>query len=197
MLMMSPFRGRGRGRSISWDAESLIWSVYEVAQSSGRRSAGCEERVPVEQEHAAGQLHDSGASSPPAPGSRCGGRWLSGQQRNRVENRPLDVTGLMELLGIRCGGRYLPYALVAREGRPDGARSRRTSVRLLLGRCGACGRPPPPAPGVPELLSGAAFAAMAATGATGFTAAAHYWLAACGVALVLIDVAVKRPPPTS
>ncbi|MFC5148927.1 prepilin peptidase [Streptomyces aureoversilis] len=66
--------------------------------------------------------------------------------------------------------------------------------RLLLGRCGTCRRAFPPARGVPELLSGAAFASIAATGAGGFTAAAHYWLAACGVALVLIDVAVKRLP---
>ncbi|KUN58963.1 hypothetical protein AQJ46_41675 [Streptomyces canus] len=29
---------------------------------------------------------------------------------------------------------------------------------------------------------------------TGWTAAAHYWLAACGIALVMIDVAVHRLP---
>ncbi|MFI1259262.1 prepilin peptidase [Streptomyces netropsis] len=64
----------------------------------------------------------------------------------------------------------------------------------IRGRCGACRQRIPPAPAVPELLAGLGFAAIAATGTTGWTAAAHYWLAACGVALVLIDVTVKRLP---
>ncbi|MFF4531590.1 prepilin peptidase [Streptomyces sp. NPDC001407] len=65
---------------------------------------------------------------------------------------------------------------------------------LLLGRCPTCQHRLRPTPAVPELLAGTAFAAIAATGVTGFTAAAHYWLAACGVALVLIDIAVQRLP---
>ncbi|WP_370417291.1 prepilin peptidase [Streptomyces sp. QH1-20] len=45
-----------------------------------------------------------------------------------------------------------------------------------------------------ELLAAAAFAALAAGGATSGFAAAQYWLAACGVALALIDLAVQRLP---
>ncbi|MEU2516104.1 prepilin peptidase [Streptomyces syringium] len=63
-----------------------------------------------------------------------------------------------------------------------------------LGRCRACRRRVLPPPVLPEALAGLSFAAIAASGSTGWTAAAHYWLAACGVALVLIDAAVHRLP---
>ncbi|MFD8417407.1 prepilin peptidase [Streptomyces sp. NPDC059650] len=69
--------------------------------------------------------------------------------------------------------------------------------RLLLpisGRCPACAeRIGPPALSV-ELSAAAVFAAVAAGGATGWVAAAQYWLAACGIALALIDLAVQRLP---
>lgn len=68
------------------------------------------------------------------------------------------------------------------------------SVHLMRGRCTACRTRLSPARGVPELLTAVVFAALAATGMTGWTAAAHYWLAACGVALAIIDVAVHRLP---
>ncbi|MFE3558700.1 prepilin peptidase [Streptomyces sp. NPDC059193] len=38
------------------------------------------------------------------------------------------------------------------------------------------------------------FAAIAIAGATGWFAAAQYWLAACGIALALVDLAVQRLP---
>ncbi|MGW4890718.1 prepilin peptidase [Kitasatospora sp. NPDC004240] len=44
------------------------------------------------------------------------------------------------------------------------------------------------------MLSSAAFAAIAASGSTGWLAAAQYWFAACGMALVLVDIAVHRLP---
>jgi leader peptidase (prepilin peptidase)/N-methyltransferase len=39
-----------------------------------------------------------------------------------------------------------------------------------------------------------AFALVAAAGLTGWLAAAHYWVAACGTALILIDAKVHRLP---
>ncbi|MEU0108341.1 A24 family peptidase [Streptomyces sp. NPDC006251] len=68
------------------------------------------------------------------------------------------------------------------------------SLQLVRGRCAACRERIPPAPGVAELLTAVVFAGLAVSGMTGWTAAAHYWLAACGTALVMIDVAVHRLP---
>jgi leader peptidase (prepilin peptidase)/N-methyltransferase len=63
-----------------------------------------------------------------------------------------------------------------------------------LGRCPACRSRIPPGALVPELLAAAAFTAIAAGGAVGWFAAAQYWLAACGVVLILVDLAVRRLP---
>ncbi|WP_063803906.1 prepilin peptidase [Streptomyces canus] len=68
------------------------------------------------------------------------------------------------------------------------------TLQLVRGRCAACRERIPPAPGVSEVLTAVVFASLAAFGMTGWTAAAHYWLAACGIALVMIDVAVHRLP---
>ncbi|MFC7914030.1 prepilin peptidase [Streptomyces sp. NPDC057386] len=43
-------------------------------------------------------------------------------------------------------------------------------------------------------MTALAFALVAATGLTGWLAAAHYWVAACGTALILIDAKVHRLP---
>jgi leader peptidase (prepilin peptidase)/N-methyltransferase len=45
-----------------------------------------------------------------------------------------------------------------------------------------------------ELMAAAAFTGIALGGASGWLAAAQYWLAACGVALAMIDLAVQRLP---
>ncbi|MFD4610021.1 prepilin peptidase [Streptomyces sp. NPDC058440] len=62
------------------------------------------------------------------------------------------------------------------------------------GRCPACAQAIGPRPLIPEASATAAFAAIAAGGASGWFAAAQYWVAACGVALALIDLAVQRLP---
>ncbi|UYQ60029.1 A24 family peptidase [Streptomyces peucetius] len=43
-------------------------------------------------------------------------------------------------------------------------------------------------------MTALAFAVIAASGQTGWLAAAHYWIAACGTALALIDAKVHRLP---
>ncbi|MFZ3491892.1 prepilin peptidase [Streptomyces sp. 5.8] len=43
-------------------------------------------------------------------------------------------------------------------------------------------------------MTALAFALIAASGLTGWVAAAHYWIAACGTALVVIDARVHRLP---
>ncbi|MCX4826163.1 A24 family peptidase [Streptomyces sp. NBC_01142] len=64
----------------------------------------------------------------------------------------------------------------------------------VSGRCPTCTeRIGPPALSA-EILAAAVFAAVAAGGASGWVAAAQYWLAACGIALALIDLAVQRLP---
>ncbi|GGT28165.1 prepilin peptidase [Streptomyces kurssanovii] len=71
---------------------------------------------------------------------------------------------------------------------------RRPRLLPVSGRCPACmGRIGPPAFSA-EVSAAAVFAAVAAGGASGWFAAAQYWLAACGIALALIDVAVHRLP---
>ncbi|WP_229700250.1 prepilin peptidase [Streptomyces kronopolitis] len=50
------------------------------------------------------------------------------------------------------------------------------------------------APWLPELTTAAAFAAVAAGGTEGWYAAAQYWLALIGSALLLVDSAVQRLP---
>ncbi|GAA1237577.1 A24 family peptidase [Streptomyces rhizosphaericus] len=73
----------------------------------------------------------------------------------------------------------------------------RVAVRLLApprGRCAACRNPWSTDRGLPEAMTALAFAFIAARGLTGWTAAAHYWVAACGTALALIDAKVNRLP---
>ncbi|MEU5136985.1 prepilin peptidase [Streptomyces californicus] len=47
---------------------------------------------------------------------------------------------------------------------------------------------------MPEVVTASAFAVVAAGAASGWFAAAQYWIAACGVTLALIDLAVQRLP---
>ncbi|MEV7471793.1 A24 family peptidase [Streptomyces kronopolitis] len=61
------------------------------------------------------------------------------------------------------------------------------------GRCCAC-RTPLGVAWLPELTTTATFAAVAAGGAEGWYAAAQYWLAFVGSALLLVDSAVQRLP---
>ncbi|MGW1496158.1 prepilin peptidase [Streptomyces sp. NPDC002402] len=73
----------------------------------------------------------------------------------------------------------------------------RAAVRLLApprGRCAACRTPWSTDRGLPEAMTALAFALIAASGLTGWIAAAHYWVTACGTALVLIDAKVNRLP---
>ncbi|MCX4682220.1 A24 family peptidase [Streptomyces sp. NBC_01433] len=73
----------------------------------------------------------------------------------------------------------------------------RAAVPLLSpprGRCSACRTPWSADRGLPEAVTAFAFALIAASGMTGWTAAAHYWVAACGTALALIDAKVHRLP---
>ncbi|MEU1151493.1 A24 family peptidase, partial [Streptomyces sp. NPDC005918] len=71
---------------------------------------------------------------------------------------------------------------------------RRLPVLPVSGRCPACAQAIGPRALVPEAVAAAAFAVVAAGGASGWFAAAQYWVAACGVALALIDLAVQRLP---
>jgi leader peptidase (prepilin peptidase) / N-methyltransferase len=68
------------------------------------------------------------------------------------------------------------------------------TLQLVRGRCAECRERIPPSLGVSELLTAVVFAGIAASGMPGWTAAAHYWLAACGAALVMVDIAVHRLP---
>jgi leader peptidase (prepilin peptidase)/N-methyltransferase len=72
--------------------------------------------------------------------------------------------------------------------------SPRNWIRAATGRCHSCHARLGPAPAAPELLAAALFAGLAATGAAGWSGAAQYWIAACGTALTLIDLAVHRLP---
>lgn len=64
----------------------------------------------------------------------------------------------------------------------------------VSGRCPACAQAIGPRAFIPEAAGAVAFAVIAAGGAHGWFAAAQYWVAACGVALALIDLAVQRLP---
>ncbi|MFJ6438770.1 prepilin peptidase [Streptomyces sp. NPDC091416] len=92
--------------------------------------------------------------------------------------------------------RTVPAGSPLRNGCSCGAPTR-AAVRLLApprGRCAACRTPTYPARGLPEVMTALAFALVAATGLTGWLAAAHYWVAACGTALILVDAKVHRLP---
>ncbi|WP_435057683.1 prepilin peptidase [Streptomyces sp. bgisy060] len=64
----------------------------------------------------------------------------------------------------------------------------------VSGRCPACSETIGPRRLAPETATALSFAAIAAGGASGWFAAAQYWVAACGAALALIDLAVQRLP---
>jgi leader peptidase (prepilin peptidase)/N-methyltransferase len=73
----------------------------------------------------------------------------------------------------------------------------RAAVWLLApprGRCAACRTPWSADHGLPEAMTALVFALIAASGLRGWIAAAHYWAAACGMALILIDAKVNRLP---
>ncbi|WP_331729100.1 A24 family peptidase (plasmid) [Streptomyces avidinii] len=71
---------------------------------------------------------------------------------------------------------------------------RQLPVLPVSGRCPGCAQVIGPRVLVPEAVAAIAFAAIAVGGASGWFAAAQYWVAACGVALALIDLAVQRLP---
>jgi leader peptidase (prepilin peptidase)/N-methyltransferase len=62
------------------------------------------------------------------------------------------------------------------------------------GRCPGCRQRVGPAPGSVEVVAGLSFALIALVGATPLEAAAFWWVAAVGVPLAFIDVAVHRLP---
>ncbi|WP_336054026.1 A24 family peptidase [Streptomyces sp. CA2R101] len=113
---------------------------------------------------------------------------------------------LMLLLGLVAGFALRPVvvALAVPAGQspsgvcptcsplPSGSLS---ALRLMSpgGRCCAC-RTPLGVAWLPELTTAAAFAAVAAGGTEGWYAAAQYWVALVGSALLLVDSAVQRLP---
>ncbi|UQA97469.1 prepilin peptidase [Streptomyces halobius] len=115
---------------------------------------------------------------------------------------------LAPLLGLVAGSALRPVvvALAVPAGHPPSVTCPACSplpppagglqaLRLLPpdGRCPAC-RTPLGAAWLPEVTTAAAFAAVAVGGAAGWYAAAQYWLALLGSALLLIDSAVQRLP---
>lgn len=93
--------------------------------------------------------------------------------------------------------RSVPAPVSARSDCPHcgrGILGRRLPVLPASGRCPACTQAIGPRAFTPEAAAAAVFAVIAAGGASGWAAAAQYWVAACGVALALIDVAVPRLP---
>ncbi|MFI1502653.1 prepilin peptidase [Streptomyces platensis] len=115
---------------------------------------------------------------------------------------------LMLLLGLVAGSVLRPVvvALAVPAGQPPSGACPTCSplpsgspsaLRLLSpgGRCRAC-RTPLGVAWLPELTTAAAFAAVAAGGTEGWYAAAQYWLALVGSALLLVDSAVQRLPDT-
>lgn len=115
---------------------------------------------------------------------------------------------LAPLLGLMAGAalRPLVVALSVPTGQPLAATCSVCCPRLMAGwsrqllqlappsgRCPNC-RSRTSTPWLPEVTTAAAFAAVFAGGAAGWYAAAQYWLALVGSALLLIDSAVKRLP---
>ena len=91
----------------------------------------------------------------------------------------------------------VPAGTPLRHSCPTCAAPARVAVRQFTpprGLCAACRTPWCIDRGLPEAIAAVGFAAIAASGMTGWIAAAHYWVAACGTALVLIDVKVSRLP---
>ncbi|MET9733265.1 A24 family peptidase [Streptomyces sp. NPDC006458] len=93
--------------------------------------------------------------------------------------------------------RSVPAPASARSDCPhcgSGVLGSRLPVLPVSGRCPACAQAIGPHAFTSEAAAAVAFAVIAAGGASGWFAAAQYWVAACGVALALIDVAVQRLP---
>lgn len=93
--------------------------------------------------------------------------------------------------------RSVPAPASARSDCPHcghGVLGRRLPVLPVSRRCPACTQAIGPRAFTPEAAAAAVFAVIAAGGASGWVAATQYWVAACGVALALIDVAVQRLP---
>ncbi|MEU0213618.1 A24 family peptidase [Streptomyces sp. NPDC006265] len=93
--------------------------------------------------------------------------------------------------------RSVPAPTAARSSCPhcgSAVLDRRLPLLPFSGRCPACSERIGPRPLAPEAAAAIAFALVAAGGASGWFAAAQYWVAACGVALALIDLAVQRLP---
>src|SRR5690606_2993479 len=76
---------------------------------------------------------------------------------------------------------------------PPGWRGLR-AVLPPSGRCPGCRHRVGPPPGTVEAVAAVAFAALAAVGGSVLETAALWWVAAAGVALAFIDVAVHRLP---
>jgi leader peptidase (prepilin peptidase)/N-methyltransferase len=64
----------------------------------------------------------------------------------------------------------------------------------VSGRCPKCAKRIGPPVLTVEAAAAAVFASVAAGGTGGWVAACQYWLASCGIALALIDLAVQRLP---
>jgi leader peptidase (prepilin peptidase) / N-methyltransferase len=62
------------------------------------------------------------------------------------------------------------------------------------GRCPGCRQRVGPAPGAVEIAGAVSFALLALVGGSPLVAAAFWWVAAAGVALAFVDVAVHRLP---
>ncbi|MFD4210899.1 prepilin peptidase, partial [Micromonospora tulbaghiae] len=115
------------------------------------------------------------------------------------------AVALTTAIGALAGAAARPAVFARSVPAPAAARSdcpscgsavldRALPVLPVSGRCPACSETIGPRPLVPETAAALAFAAIAAGGASGWFAAAQYWVAACGVALALIDLAVQRLP---
>ena len=111
---------------------------------------------------------------------------------------------LSAVVGVLVGAAARPMVFARSVPSPASSRSRcphcghgilgRPRPLPASGRCPRCAGPIGPAAISAEVTMGAAFAAVAAGGATGWFAAAQYWLAACGITLAMIDLAVQRLP---
>lgn len=115
------------------------------------------------------------------------------------------AVALTTAIGALAGAAARPVVFARSVPAPAAARSscphcggavldRRLPLLPLTGRCPACSEAIGPRPLVAEAVGALAFAAIAVGGASGWFAAAQYWVAACGVALALIDLAVQRLP---
>ncbi|MFI5986993.1 prepilin peptidase [Streptomyces sp. NPDC051555] len=116
----------------------------------------------------------------------------------------LSVVALSAGIGALVGtaarplvfARSVPTPAFSRSSCPhcDSELLSRTRPLPLSGRCPDCRKRIGPPALAAEVTGAAMFAAIALGGASGWFAAAQYWLAACGIALALVDLAVQRLP---